>query len=160
MLHNKGMVWYAEFVISIFIFLLAIGTYFEYRNNILTEESSLIADMIAEGKILSSGFVSNGIPGNWTPATVKQIGLTDGNYRINFTKLDMFESMNISEVQEVYKLRNNYYIQFLDRDDSIIQINGSAGLGAKPVGEDERVSMTRIVIHNHSIVKMKVDIWR
>jgi len=160
MSHKKGMVWYAEFVISIFIFILAIGTYFEYRNNILTEESSLMADMIAEGKILSSGFVSGGIPINWTPTTVKQIGLTDNNYRINFSKLAMFDSMNISDVKDLYKLRNNYYVQFLDRDDSIIQINGTDGLGDQPAGYDERVSMTRIVVHNHTIVKMRVDIWR
>lgn len=158
-LNRKGMIWYAEFVIAIFIFLFAMGIYFEYRNNVINEDTNRINEILTDAKIFSNALMSGGHPLNWTPTTVKRIGLTDNNYRINETKLNYFEGMDEDNVTSLFNIREDYYMHLENRDGKIVKVNGADGIGNPPENETGIVTITRVIIYKHNLTKMIIDIW-
>lgn len=152
---RKSQVWYIDFMVGLFIVSMIIFVFFRYYGNLIDESDSEWQELIIDSKAISSYLVSSGAPADWTNDTVEVIGLTDGNYRINFTKLSRFANMSYKQAKDLMRTRFDFYF-FLQSP------NGTA---INPVGLNATspfflVQGTRFVIYNSSIYRMVVHLWK
>ncbi len=116
--------------------------------------------MVLDSKTISNSLISEGYPIDWNETDVKKIGLTDGNYRLNQTKLNRFANMNYPNVRSsIFDSRFNYYFQLKDKEGNVIPINGSDGIGAEVNSSIRVVQISRVAIYNSSITRMVLKLW-
>ena len=156
---KRGMIWYSEFVVAIFIFLLSLSIYFEYRNNILLEDTKTLEEMIIDVKKVSNYLLSTGSPANWTNKTFKTIGLTNGNYRLNESKLLNFSVISTEIARGSFGIHEKYHLFLLDNDGNPIDINGQAFIGEEPIDYDRRVRVTRLAIYKSNVTRVIIELW-
>jgi hypothetical protein len=106
---KKAQVWYSDFMIGVLIFSVVIFAYFYYVGNTSSSEEDLQSALLAEAKMLSNSLISAGYPIGWSGVTVETVGLTDGSYRMNMTKLDTFNSWNYEERRGYLRTTKDYY---------------------------------------------------
>ena len=160
MKNKKAQVWYTDFMIGVLIFVIVILIYYEYAHSLTQDPSDITSDLIMESKAISSSLVAPGIPSNWNQSNVQIIGLTDGNHRLNQSKLDMFANMSYSSSKTKLRTPYEYYFYLEDVDGSIIQIGGETGIGLNATDSENLVSITRVVIYNSRLINMVVHVWQ
>jgi len=151
---RRGQVWYIDFMVGLLILITSLFIYYQYQGNLSDESDAEWQEMIIDSKAITSSLVSAGSPKNWTNETAEVIGLTDGNYRLNATKVMHFRNMTHKRAKELFKTRFNFYF-FMQNE------NGTkfydAGMNA--TGSRFLVQTTRFVIHNSSIHRMVLYLW-
>lgn len=115
--------------------------------------------MVLDAKTISNSLMSEGYPSDWNTTNVGRIGLTNGNYRINQTKLENLANMDQTTTRSMLDTRFNYYIQLRKQDGTNITINGSNGIGTQATNTKRLVQITRVTIYNSIITKMVVQLW-
>ena len=151
---RRAQVWYIDFMVGLLILITAIFIYYQYQGNLLDESEAEWQEMIIDSKAITSSLISAGYPENWTNETVNVIGLTDGNYRINTTKIMLFRNMSYKRAREILKTRFNFYFFIQDKNGNKFY---DAGLNA--TDHKFLVQTTRFVIYNSSLHRMVLHLW-
>jgi hypothetical protein len=115
--------------------------------------------MVLDSKTISNSLMSPGYPADWNTSNVQKIGLTDGNYRINQTKLENFGNIELTRARSIFDTRFNYYIQLRNQNGTTIPINGNLGIGTPANNTAKLVQITRVVIYNSSMIKLVIQLW-
>ena len=152
---KKAQVWYLDFMVGVLILASILIIYYQYYGNITDQSEAEWEEMIIDSKSISSALISEGYPVNWTNETAQILGLTDGNYRINISKLLMFENTTYQQARSVFKTRFNFYFFLQDEDHNIIHEKGINATDPQFL-----VHTTRFVIYNSSIYRMRLYLWK
>jgi hypothetical protein len=159
---GKAQVWYTDFVIGVIIFSIVVFTYFYYVEHTAYSDDTLDAALLSEAKTITNTLVTKGYPVGWTAANVTNVGLTDGNYRINMTKLANFNSWG-------YEERRGYLHTTKDYHFHIEYINGSVfnekcadpGAGCIQWNTSQHlVQSTRLLIYDEEIVRLVLYVYQ
>ena len=148
-LNRKGQVWFVDFMVGVLIFVFMVTIYFSYVNTSEYSDDTIMPSLIADSKKVSSVLVTRGYPLDWSLSNITQVGLTDGANRIDFDKLESFNSLSYNSRKEYIHTTKNYYF-YLE------YINGTRFniLGDQGNTSNYLVQSSRYVIYNNSIVKM------
>jgi len=152
---KKSQVWYLDFMVGVFIFVTLIVIYYQYYGNFVDDSEVEWQEIIIDSKAISSILISAGYPADWTNDTVSVIGLTDGNYRINFTKLARLKNMSYKQAKDVMRTRFEFYFFIENQNGTVVD---SAGMNA--TDHLFLVQTTRFVIYNSSVSKMVLHVWK
>jgi hypothetical protein len=145
--------------------MIAITIYFEFTNNLSNDTEEEINEMVLDAKTISNSLMSQGYPTDWNNATVQKIGITNGNYRINQTKLESFANIPYAQGRSMFDTRFNYYVQLKTQNGTIIQTNGNNGIGISPNTTTKLVQITRAVVYDSNttnkstITRLVIQLW-
>ena len=157
---KTGQVWFTDFMLGLFIFVIVVFMYYEYAYSIDQSPNKISSDMIADAKAITSSLITQGSPEDWNSDNVNIIGITDGDQRIVPDKLDGLSNMNYTQMKS--KLRTSYdlYLFLEEFDGTRITIDGEQGLGLEPSDYDNLVSIERIMVYNSNLIRMVVYVWQ
>ncbi|MBN2112077.1 hypothetical protein JW707_03175 [Candidatus Woesearchaeota archaeon] len=152
---KKAQVWYLDFMVGLIIFTIMVVVYYQYSGNFSGEDESDWEEMMVDSNSISSSLMSAGLPSNWTEGNVTLLGITDGKYRINETKLWQFENMSYADAKNLFRTRFDFYF-FLE------DANGTKHheAGLSPNSSKFLVATTRFVIYNSSINRAVIHLWK
>ncbi|MEA3513880.1 MAG: hypothetical protein U9R34_00200 [Nanoarchaeota archaeon] len=156
---KRGQIWYSDFIVAVLIFSLALMLYYSHITNSSMQEDAIMEELVADGKSISSALISGGSPTNWTNTTVIRIGITNNDHRINQTKIDEFYAMEYLTAHRLFGTRFNHYIFFENSTGNRINITGGETIGTEPSDHKRLIQITRFMIYESEIIKMKVQIW-
>ena len=163
---RKAQTWYMDLFLGMVIFIIAFSVLLKSSLNTSAEKQDLSDTIKIEGSLLSKMLLSEGYPKNWTNETVVQVGLLT-NKRINETKLANFTNIEYGRSRTLNRLRFDYHFHFTNGTD-IIPIIGQENFGHPGVNATNVTALdpeyllriNRLVIHNSSIVKMVLYLWK
>lgn len=165
---KKAQTWYLDLFVSIMIFVGVLLLFFKAEINVNDSEEPIIEDMEFEARMVTNILISTGYPSNWTGSNVQEIGITNGDYRINKTKLIEFANMNYWDTKSKLKTKYDYYM-FIKNGTKSIKINssnegiGKAGVNSSNINEVEDpshiVKATRLLIYENQAVNLVVYLW-
>jgi hypothetical protein len=159
---RKAQVWYTDFIVGVLIFSVVIMSYFYYVEHSAYSDETLVSSLVAEAKTISNLLVTRGYPIGWSAANVTIVGLTDGNSRINMTKLSHFNSWGYEERRGYLHTTKDYHFYFE-------YINGTrfnercADPGAGCVEWNSSYNLvqnTRLLIYNSEVVRMVLEVYQ
>jgi len=127
LISTKAQAWYTDFVIAMLMFAVTLTIYFVYTTNLSKEDIGSLNDLVSEAKLVSSSLVSEGYPSDWNNNTVKRIGLTDGNQKINSAKLRNFANLPYNYSKKILGTVYDYTISFEDANGTTLNIGGFCG---------------------------------
>ena len=151
---KKAQVWYVDFMVGLLILITTLLIYYQYQGNLSGEFDAEWQEMILDSKTITSSLITAGYPINWTNETVSVLGLTDGNYRINSTKIDQFSNLSYKRAKELFRTRFNFLLFIEDGNGTV---HYETGLNA--TNHSFLVQSTRFVIYNSSINRMVLQLW-
>ena len=155
---KKGQIWYTDFIVALLLFMIALTIYFSITNSLL-ESGQGLDEMITDLNVIGSSLISEGFPRDWNASTVEKIGFTNGNYRLNQTKLERLYAMDHEPIRLAFNTRFNLYIFLLDQNDNPLLINGEDSVGLNSTNAEQLIRASRILIYNSTIVKLVVHLW-
>jgi len=165
---KKSQIWSIEFIVALIIFISALFIFYKYSINLSDIQEVTLKELIIDAKTISNYLMSEGMPKDWNTSNVITIGLTDGKYRLNETKLGNFSELNYSTTKRLFSVINDYYIFFEDKNGTGLIINDIEGIGKPGVtktnlNETENPSdilkVFRFVIYNSTIIRMGIYLW-
>jgi len=155
-----GQIWYTDFMIGLLIFVIVIFIYYGFAYSINQRPSEVTNNLLLDAKAVSSALVTAGSPIDWNASTVSIIGLTDGNQRLVQFKLDQFANLTYAEGRSKLRIPYDFYVFFESMNGSRLLIDGQEGIGKPITSSENAVSLTRVVVHNNSLMRMAVQIWQ
>lgn len=159
---RKAQVWYTDFVIGVLIFSIVVFTYFYYVEHLEYADDSLISSLVSEAKSITNTLVTQGYPTGWTAANVTNVGLTNGDYRINMTKLANFNSWGYEERRGYLHTTKDYYF-YLEHLNSTRFNERCADPGAGCIQWNTSqylVQNTRLLIYDEDIVRLVLYVYQ
>jgi hypothetical protein len=151
---RRAQVWYIDFMVGLLILITSLFIYYQYQGNLLDQSDVEWQEMIIDSKAITSSLISAGYPTNWTNETVEVIGLTDGDYRLNTTKVMLFRNISYKRARELLKTRFNFY--FFVQDENGTKFYDA---GLNETDPSFLVQTTRFVIYNSSLHRMVLHLW-
>lgn len=155
--NKNAQAWGFDLLTGFIIFIAGVILIYFYTINYPSAGEDAIQTLQNEGQILSETLLSEGSPPDWTSANVVRPGILS-NGKINQTKLEQFALMDYSQTKSLFKIKDNYYIEFQDN----ITINGveREGIGSPPPANAENLAkITRVVIYQNNITTFSFQIW-
>ena len=162
MKYCRAQIWYTDFMVGVLIFSIVVMTYFYYVEHAGHSDETLISSLISEAKSISNSLVTRGYPLGWTTTNVTNVGLTDGNYRINLTKLSYFNSWGYEERRGYIHTTKDYYfyLEYLNRT-KFNELCVDPGAGCQEWNSSYYLSQnTRLLIHDSNIVRAVINIYQ
>jgi len=126
---RKSQLWFTDFVIGTMIFLLVVIAYLYYTTNLSNQESILIGDLLTDAESLFSSVSLSGFPDDWENETVKSIGITNNNQRLNRTKFRNFENLDYDRTRALFGTVYDYFTFFENEDGTVLNLEGFCGIG-------------------------------
>ena len=123
---KSGQMWFPDFVISAIIFFSFAAFFIVFLNTQSDGSRELDAGALQDAKSMSGLLVNSGYPENWTEDTVSYVGLTNGNRRINETKVSQFSSMDYTKARSIFGTPNDYIVFFADKNGNVIDVGGGS----------------------------------
>jgi hypothetical protein len=167
-LTKKSQIWGFEFFIGFIIFMGAIFLFYNYSNNLSNLQEVTAEELIIDGKSISNYLMSAGLPSGWNASNVSMIGLTDGFYHLNVTKLASFSEMDYGQKKNLLSSVNDFLVFFQDRNGTLLEINGIREIGKPGVtianlnatqNPADLLTIYRFVMYNSTIVRMGIYVW-
>jgi len=155
--NRKAQIYYLEFIITIFVFLIALAIFSRTIINSKTNEG--VDDLLAQAQSISSSLMSTGYPVDWNSSTVEKIGLTNGRGRLNDQKLSMFANISYQDARTLFNIRSEYYMFLEDENGTRILIDGEQGIGSNFSNAKKLVKSIRYPIYNSEIIRMVIYAW-
>jgi hypothetical protein len=158
----KAQIWYTDFMIGVLIFSIVIITYFYYASHTEYSDETLISSLLSEAKTISNSLVTQGYPLNWTAANVTTVGITNGDFRINTTKLSAFNSWSYEERRGYLHTTKDYYF-YLEYMNStrFNELCTDPGSGCVAWNTSYHLAQnTRLLIYDGSIVRVVLNIYQ
>jgi len=165
---KTAQIWTLDLIAGMVLFLIVIVMYFMFSNTMLQPQDETYADIYRSLEIVSGSLMTSGNPLNWTADDVNAIGITNGNYRLNTSKLANFSTLDYSEAKLLLKTNYEYLIFFENRSDDVIPLFGQSYFGKPGITRDniqqiERpktlLLTKRFLIYNSEIIVMEVYLW-
>lgn len=166
-MRKKAQAWSIDLIAGITIFLIAITSYFIFVNNLPKENN--LSNIYDEAVIVSDKLLSIGSPENWTYQNIEQPGITDGEYRLNSSKLKNLSAIEYSRLKLLLNTKYDFLIYFQDKDKNTLNISGikyiskTHSLNKTNIEEIEdtknMISIRRFLVYNKSIVQMVLYSW-
>ena len=168
MLTKRAQIWSLDLFIAISMMMVTIAIFFVLSINMSDRSDSGVVMLLEDGRAISNFAVGTGSPDGWTLQNMQAIGVTDGQRRLNTTKLAQWEQLAQDEYNLTKRLLStdsDYYIRFMNRENAFITIEGSDGFG-KPGTTNETLykegsiaKIQRFMVYNKSIVSMVIYVW-
>lgn len=167
----QAFVW--DFVIGILIFGVVIALFVKFGSGIFSNNQDEVNSMLLNAKRISNSMLGEGYPEDWTNATVKRIGLTDGAARIMDSKITTLYSMDYSRTKSILGSRYDF-VAFLTNNrgelarfrltnTTTIPAVGKPGVNSTNIYDvedvDTLVFTERFVIYNSSMHKLTIVSW-
>lgn len=171
-LNKKSQVWTIDLIAGISLFILTIVIFFIFAKNPAASEVSDFNDINADAGTVSSSLISAGVPNNWNLSTVEEIGITNGRYRLNRTKLAYLKEINYSNAKLLLKSKYDYIIFFENKNSEVLEFLdlasndfsyiGKSNVTKENIYEEEPLGLVisrRFLIMESNIISMVVYIW-
>ena len=174
LISKEAQVFYGDAFLGFTIFTVAVVTFFALSGNSSYSEGRVLDALVSDAESVSDSLVSEGIPPDWTPGTVAIIGLTDGAFRVNYTKVSMFYGMSYNSTNSLFGTNANYLIFVKDKDGNVLPFGSCAFTNADIVvnnitpylcqnvtapSASQLVSSERLSFYNSKFVKIVVYAW-
>lgn len=167
---KKGQFFSYDAIVSVVIFLLAIGLLITYWWSV-TGVMGLERERIQKEAIsLSDVLLTPGNPSDWQTLSssdrneLRQYGLTTG-WANNVLDVDKIEQMHdwsdddYDASKNELRLLNDYYIQIVD-DNGNSACGSDCEIGAEPpAGVKQVVQASRVALLNDKVVQVKITLW-
>lgn len=154
---------------GVLIFTGALTIFILYSQNNEASDAQLFDTLVEDTEHLATGLLSTGTPFDWNETSVETAGITDGEMRLNVTKLGRL--MNLS-ANNAFASNANYLI-YLKDDKGILNLSGCAlsNTAVSPeatsleycnditIDANQLVSSERLLFHNGSIIHLVVQTW-
>jgi hypothetical protein len=169
----RAQIFLFDLMISIGIFMTAVVMFIFVSNNLRADESDFSL-LIKNSDAISSSLLSAGQPSDWRAGNVSIIGITDGSYRLNFTKVQRLHNLSVETASSLFGTNSNYLIFFKDIYGNVLNLDGCAygnsGLVVHNLSlsicqnvtitpNNHLVNVERIVLYNSNIIKIVVQSW-
>ncbi len=165
---TKSQIFSIDFIIAVSLFLIVAVLVYYLTIDLYQIKESEFDKRVANAKLLSSELVSSGYPSGWKSGDVVKIGLTDGEFRLNISKLKEFSSIGYSNSKRLLSSNYDYYVYFEYRNGSQIEFDGIEGIGKPGVTKDNLVDLEkpkhlvkiyRFLFYNSEIIRMVIYVW-
>lgn len=169
-----AQVFYADAFVAFTIFLLALIAFFSLSPNTSSSENRVLDALVGDAESISASLITAGTPADWTPDTVGIIGLTDGTYRVGYSKVAMFYNISLNSTNSLFGINANYLVFFKDRDGNVLAFDGcafsNAGIALNNItpyicanvtlpDSSSLVSIERLAFYKSQIIKLVVYVW-
>lgn len=165
-----------DFIIGMFIFSICLILYYKFIPNLESEELNNMQEIYLDAKTISESLVSVGYPPDWTNETVQRIGILSSGKTINTSKFIELNNMILKDYNQTrtrFNMRSDFILFFTDTNDNPINISGIYKIGhpkitltplkkldLSSINQDNLISITRILIHNSTTIKMVAYTWQ
>ncbi len=164
-----------DFIFAMIIFSICAVIFFSYLPNVQKQEFDLMNMVHFDGQMIAESLVFPGYPEDWTPTTVKYIGIVDGGSDINQTKLRHFDNLSRTDylkTKTLLNVRSDFIIFFkeingLYRNLSGISYIGKEVEGITPLGINTTAlspttltKYVRILVYENTPIEMEVYTWQ
>ncbi|MFH1591718.1 MAG: hypothetical protein ABIC95_07395 [archaeon] len=165
---KTGQMMFLELMIAALLFAAAISIYYAYGPH--ENGHSNIADLTREARLISDSLISRGHPVGWTLMDVERIGLTDGENRLNTTKLEQFANITYEDARFSLGASYDFVVTIEETDGTPIPIpyaeNDTIGMpGMTPdfvltmEGVTGAIQTERIVVYRGKLITLRVLVW-
>lgn len=127
--NRKSQIWFVDFVIGIFLFTILLIWYYSYTSSLSKGGSIVMQDLIADAESISSSVLLPGFPDDWDNTTVRSIGITSDNQKINRTKLVNFGMLPYNRTRNLLGTVYDYFIFFTAENGTPVNAEGICGIG-------------------------------
>lgn len=117
--------WYADFAISLLIFIATLTIYYSYSANTQNSEESSMQSIVSDAKAVSAYLAGSGYPRNWNSSNVAILGLTDGSGRIAASKLEGLDVIPYATARSLLNTKYDFFVYFTDKSKCAIRIKSS-----------------------------------
>ena len=170
----SAQVFFGDALVAITIFLLAVVAFFSLSPNASSSENRVQDALVGDAESISASLMTAGFPAGWTPGNMSLIGLTDGVYRVNYSKVSMFYNISPNMTYGLFGTNANYLVFFKDRDENVLSFGRCAFsnsnitlLNITPFicqnatlpDPDNLISIERLAFYQSQIVKLVVYVW-
>ncbi len=165
---RRAQIWSIDLIMGISIFLIVAMLYFAFVNNISAETQDSFDRLYSEVTIISDKLLEQGKPHGWNRSNIEEIGITDGHYRLNSTKLNYTISLDYSSLKLLLNARSDFLVFFQNKTEETVSLAGTTYLGKPGITEqnlhsiedpDNLVAAKRFIIFNNSIYIMVAYSW-
>lgn len=157
MIFGKGQIWYTDLIISIIIISLTFTMFLASISNGKTvgdDLGSLSGDAIYIGEML----IGEGYPVDWNQTNVTRIGLTNGDWRLNKTKVLDFYNLSFTKQRQLLGIDNNFFIEIYNGSD-LLEFDGTNFTGRKPSSANKVSYISRYCLYNSEVVSVRTGVW-
>lgn len=168
-----------DVLMSAFVFVMLIILYFQFVTNLSTGNEGIMESLIFDSDVMAETLLSSGYPAGWDETSVQQLGLTEGNHRLNITKLGYVANLTYFDRKFLLGTIFDYYIVLQQRDGTLLNITqltgiNNSGLSAEggmgepnvtlatiPTVQDPEhmIRSERYLIYNSTTVKLITYLW-
>jgi len=153
---TKGQSISYDFLSAIVIFLLTAGVVFLLLESSISniQDYKRIKEISETSSRLSETLMMEGVPKNWDPESVVEIGLLSGG-KLNQTKLYYLEDLGYSNVKRMAGIGEyNFFINVLDMENQTLFEFGDFPQNPEFISKTRRIS-----ILENKIVFLDVVVW-
>src|SRR3989344_9203049 len=136
---KKSQIWGIDLMIALTIFLIVIITVYVYVINYYSESKDIIEELSYDGTVVSSLFLSEGSPADWTASNFDTLGVLSED-KINQTKLNELFQLDYEEMKRGFRAKNEFYLNFTEMK---INMEIVEGIGKKPENFDNLLKIER-----------------
>ena len=128
---KSAQIWIGDFIIGIGVFFVAVLIFVVYLGNIADSSKSDIAQLSYQAKLLTSYLVDVGYPATWeyAPLDVKRVGITDGESRVQWQKVNALKMLNYSFVKQLLNTNFDFFFFIEDELGNVMNVGGVCGFG-------------------------------
>lgn len=176
---RKGQVWIPDVLMSAVLFVVLIILYFQFSSNLSTDNRAIMETLVFDADIISETLLSRGHPPGWDENSVQQLGITDGNHRLNITKLGYVANLSYYDRKFYLGTVYEYYMVLQHTDGTLLNITnvtGKVNIGLSAEGgmgkpdvilesiptienPDHMVRTERYLIYNSTTIKLITYLW-
>jgi hypothetical protein len=168
---KSGQVWFGDFAIAGVIFMTAAILFMAFLGQESDSATAIGGRVLEDAETIANMLMGQGYPLNWSSGDVAYIGLTNGDMRLNESKVAEFSAVDYDRSRTLFATRFDYIVFFLDRDGSQLTIGGVQAIGKPGVtpdniesqGADNIARIERFVMlpsgSKSSIIEMVVYVW-
>ncbi|MBD3163923.1 hypothetical protein GF323_01875 [Candidatus Woesearchaeota archaeon] len=166
-MYKKSQMWSLDLIAGITLFLIVVALYFIFVANF--SESEELDQLYSNAIFVSDTLMSAGLPENWTASVVEEVGITNGEYRLNSSKITNLSSLDYANLKLLLKTRYDYLIFFENRSGSVLSISGIKYIGNPALNKtnikeienpDNLVSIKRFLFYKERIITMVLYLWQ
>ena len=155
---RRAQLWHVEFIISLVIVFAALTLFFQHNDRWQPEPHHL-AGLNAEADRIAAQLMTQGVPEDWNLGTVNAIGLLGEGKRIDHDKLESLYAMDSGQRQVLLGARHRHHIQVIT-EDSPVNASNRTSVGTMPANARTVAASQRYAIHNGSVARLEVVVWR
>ncbi len=148
--------------------MIVVVVFLFFSTNIVNFEQADFEEIYQEAAILSDTLISAGTSAQENISTGNEISITNGNHRINYSKLENVSNLGYSALKLRLKTKYDYLIFFENESRQVISIEnvtyiGKSGLTKENFKSVEQpqsiISLSRFLTYDSRIVTMNIYLW-